>query len=164
MTKQRRTFSAEFKMEAASLVLDDGYSVPAAARSIGVGETALRRWVDQLKIERGGITPTTKALDMAWEQRGRPKNVTFHSDQGSQYGSRKFRQKLYQYRITQSMSRRGNCWDNAPMERLFISLKTEWIPATGYSILVQAKKDTSYYLMEYYNRQRPHQANDGLSP
>lgn len=62
MTKQRRTFSAEFKMEAASLVLDDGYSVPAAARSIGVGETALRRWVDQLKIERGGITPTTKAL------------------------------------------------------------------------------------------------------
>ncbi|WP_268821632.1 DDE-type integrase/transposase/recombinase, partial [Vibrio anguillarum] len=103
------------------MVLDDGYSVPAAARSIGVGETALRRWVDQLKIERGGITPTTKALDMAWEQRGRPKNVTFHSDQGSQYGSRKFRQKLYQYRITQSMSRRGNCWDNAPMERLFIS-------------------------------------------
>lgn len=62
MTKQRRTFSAEFKMEAASLVLDDGYSVPAAARSIGVGETALRRWVDQLKIERGGITPATKAL------------------------------------------------------------------------------------------------------
>ena len=62
MTKQRRTFSAEFKMEAASLVLDEGYSVPAAALSIGVGETALRRWVDQLKIERGGIMPTTKAL------------------------------------------------------------------------------------------------------
>ncbi|MBM4843129.1 transposase, partial [Vibrio parahaemolyticus] len=59
MTKrQRRTFSAEFKMDAASLVLDQGYSVPEAARSMNVGETALRRWVDQLKIERGGTTPT----------------------------------------------------------------------------------------------------------
>ncbi|AEX24947.1 IS3 family transposase [Vibrio fluvialis] len=63
MTKrQRRTFSAEFKMDAASLVLDQGYSVPEAARSMNVGETALRRWVDQLKIERGGTTPTAKAL------------------------------------------------------------------------------------------------------
>jgi transposase len=63
MTKrQRRTFSAEFKIDAASLVLDQGYSVPEAARSMDVGETALRRWVDQLKIERGGTTPTAKAL------------------------------------------------------------------------------------------------------
>ncbi|MGR5470155.1 transposase, partial [Vibrio astriarenae] len=63
MTKrQRRTFSAEFKMDAASLVLDQGYSIPEAARSMDVGETALRRWVDQLKIERGGTTPTAKAL------------------------------------------------------------------------------------------------------
>ncbi|OLQ93863.1 transposase [Vibrio ponticus] len=63
MTKrQRRTFSAEFKIDAASLVLDQGYSIPEAARSMDVGETALRRWVDQLKIERGGATPTTKAL------------------------------------------------------------------------------------------------------
>ena len=123
-----------------------------------------RRVVGWALSDKPDAELATKALDMAWEQRGRPKNVTFHSDQGSQYGSRKFRQKLWRYRITQSMSRRGNCWDNAPMERLFRSLKTEWIPATGYSTLVQAKKDISYYLMEYYNRQRPHQANDGLSP
>ncbi|WP_172380269.1 IS3 family transposase [Vibrio sp. Vb339] len=372
MTKrQRRTFSAEFKLDAASLVLDQGYSIPEAANSMGVGETALRRWVDQLKVERGGMTPTTKALtpeqkkiqelearinrsereksilkkghrslnvgrtrtfslidklrehesvkmlcelfnvasscyykfkqrkpdanrirlasqikelfnmsrgsagsrtlvsmlsaegikagrfkvrqimreadlmskqpgshryrhakverldipnllkrefsvstpnrvwcgdityiwsgskwtylavvldlfsrrvvgwslsdkpdtelvskalDMAWEQRGCPKNVMFHSDQGCQYSSRNYRQRLWRYRITQSMSRRGNCWDNAPMERLFRSLKTEWIPATGYLTQAQAKKDISHYLMSYYNRQRPHQTNDGLSP
>ncbi|MEZ8087938.1 cache domain-containing protein [Vibrio sp. 1S139] len=106
----------------------------------------------------------SKALEMAWEQRGCPKNVMFHSDQGCQYSSRKYRQRLWRYRITQSMSRRGNCWDNAPMERLFRSLKTEWIPATGYLTQAQAKKDISHYLMSYYNRQRPHQANDGLSP
>ncbi|WP_141709977.1 IS3 family transposase [Vibrio tasmaniensis] len=372
MTKrQRRTFSTEFKLDAASLVLDQGYSIPEAANSMGVGETALRRWVDQLKVERGGMTPmakaltpeqkkiqelevrinrlereksifkkghrslnvgrtrtfslidklrehesvkmlcelfnvasscyyefkqrkpdasrirlasqikelfnmsrgsagsrtlvsmlseegikagrfkvrqimreadlmskqpgshryrhakverpdipnllkrefsvstpnrvwcgdityiwsgskwtylavvldlfsrrvvgwslsdkpdtelVSKALGMAWEQRGCPKNVMFHSDQGCQYSSRKYRQRLWRYRITQSMSRRGNCWDNAPMERLFRSLKTEWIPATGYLTQAQAKKDISHYLMSYYNRQRPHQANDGLSP
>ena len=67
-----------------------------------------------------------KVLDMAYEQRGRPQRLLFHSDRGSQYGSRQFRQRLWRYRMCQSMSRRGNCWDNAPMERVFRSLKTEW--------------------------------------
>ncbi|WP_162813957.1 transposase, partial [Vibrio tetraodonis] len=63
MTKrQRRTFSSEFKVDAASLVLDQGYSISEAARSLDIGDTALRRWVDQLKIERGGETPTVQAL------------------------------------------------------------------------------------------------------
>ena len=63
MTKrQRRTFSSEFKVDAASLVLDQGYSISEAARSLDIGDTALRRWVDQLKIERGGETPAGKAL------------------------------------------------------------------------------------------------------
>ena len=105
-----------------------------------------------------------KALNMAWEQRGKPCDVMFHSDQGSQYTSRQFRRYLWRYRMKQSMSRRGNCWDNAPMERLFRSLKSEWIPATGYQTLVQATKDISYYLMTRYNWVRPHQYNDGLAP
>lgn len=72
-----------------------------------------------------------KVLDMVYEQRGKPQKVLFHSDQGSQFASRLFRQRLWRYRMEQSMSRRGNCWDNSPMERLFHSLKSEWIPATG---------------------------------
>ena len=107
---------------------------------------------------------TCQALDRAYEQRGRPKGVLFHSDQGSQYGSIKFRQCLWRYRITQSMSRRGNCWDNAPMERVFRSLKTEWIPNLGYSSFEQAQQDVSDYLMRHYNCDRPHQHNAGLSP
>lgn len=62
MTRQRRSFSAEFKLEAACLVLDQGYSIPEACRSLSIGETVLRRWVKQLEQERGGNTPTTKAL------------------------------------------------------------------------------------------------------
>ena len=62
LKRQRRTFSTEFKHEAACLVLDQGYSIPEASRSLDVGETALRRWVQQLKLERGGETPVSKAL------------------------------------------------------------------------------------------------------
>ena len=62
MTKQRRTFTPEFKREAACLVLDQGYSDAEAARSLGLGESALRRWVNQLQQERGGVTPASKAL------------------------------------------------------------------------------------------------------
>jgi putative transposase len=87
----------------------------------------------------------------------------FHSDQGSQYASRMFRQRLWRYRIKQSTSRRGNCWDNAPMERLFRSLKTEWVPATVYLSKGEAQKDIGDYLMRYYNWERPHQHNKGLA-
>ena len=62
MTKQRRSFTPEFKREAASLVLDQGYSHIEAARSLGLVESALRRWVKQLQEERAGVTPKSKAL------------------------------------------------------------------------------------------------------
>lgn len=72
-----------------------------------------------------------KALERAYEQRGRLRKVLFHSDQGSRYGNRSFRQRLWRYRFKQSMSRRGNCHDNAPMKRLFRNLKTEGVSAVG---------------------------------
>ena len=62
MTKQRPVFSAEFKREAADLVLKQNYSFIEASRSLGIDESALRRWVGQLQQERGGVTPTSKAL------------------------------------------------------------------------------------------------------
>lgn|GEM_PF-3222470 len=83
---------------------------------------------------------TTRALRVAYESRGCPQQLMFHSDQGCHYTSIEFRQMLWRYRIKQSMSRRGNCWDNAPMERLF-SLKTEWMPEHGYASQEQAEAD-----------------------
>jgi transposase len=62
MSRKRRSFTTEFKHEAARLVLDKGYSISEASRSLDVGETALRRWVNQLEQERGGSTPKAKAL------------------------------------------------------------------------------------------------------
>lgn len=62
MARQRRTFSTEFKLDAARLVIEQGYSIPEASRSLDVGESALRRWVQQLQQEQGGDTPKSKAL------------------------------------------------------------------------------------------------------
>lgn len=62
MTRKRRTFTPEFKQETASLVLDQGYSIAQACTSMGVGESALRRWVQQLSDERQGVTPKGKAI------------------------------------------------------------------------------------------------------
>ena len=123
-----------------------------------------RRVVGWAMSDKADVNLTIKALDRAYEQRGRPLNVLFHSDQGSQYGATKFRQRLWRYQMTQSMSRRGNCWENSPMERLFRSLKTEWVPNTGYHSLQKAEQDISYYLMDYYNWQRPHSYNEMTAP
>ncbi|WP_369681426.1 IS3 family transposase [Pseudomonas gingeri] len=108
-------------------------------------------------------TLTCEALRMAVELRGRPKEVLFHSDQGCQYTSHKFRNELMTHRINQSMSRKGQCWDNAPMERFFGSLKSEWMPEGGYSSEQEARADLQQYVMRY-NNTRLHSYNDYRSP
>lgn len=107
---------------------------------------------------------TAKALRLAFEARGRPEKLMFHSDQGSHYTSLKFRQTLWRFQIKQSMSRRGNCWDNAPMERFFRSFKTEWMPDIGYEGINEAKDAIKDYISGYYSTIRPHSFNDGLTP
>lgn len=62
MSKQRRSFSPDFKRQAAGLVLDQGYSHAEACRSVGIAESVLRRWVQQVQLERQGVTPPGKAI------------------------------------------------------------------------------------------------------
>ncbi|EPJ2030745.1 IS3 family transposase [Escherichia albertii] len=107
---------------------------------------------------------TMKALEMAWETRGKPGGMLFHSDQGSHYTSRQFRQLLWRYQIRQSMSRRGNCWDNSPMERFFRSLKNEWMPVVGYVSFSEAAHAITDYIVGYYSALRPHEYNGRLPP
>ena len=107
---------------------------------------------------------TAKALTMAYESRGRPSGVLFHSDQGGHYTSRAYRQLLWRYRFTQSLSRRGHCYDNAPMERLFRSFKSEWMPTLGFQSLDEANRAVWDYLAGYYSQVRPHCHNRGKTP
>lgn len=104
---------------------------------------------------------TMKALEMAWETRGKPGGVMFHSAQGSHYTSRQFRQLLWRYLIRQSMSWRGNCWDNSPMERFFRSLKNEWMPVVGYVSFSEAAHAITDYIVRYYSALRLHEYNGG---
>ena len=86
MTKQRRTFSPELKQQAACLVLDQGYGHMEASRSVGVGETVLRRWVQQLQMERPDAKLVNTMLDAAIEKVA-DSNVrpVIHSDRGAHY-------------------------------------------------------------------------------
>ena len=122
-----------------------------------------RRVVGWACSDRPDSCLTGKALHRAWESRGRPKGVLFHSDQGCHYTSESFRQQLERYHLKQSMSRRSNCWDNSPMERFFRSYKTEWMPKERYRSFEQADKDIAAY-MTYYNDQRGHSYNNYQSP
>ncbi|QHA89927.1 DDE-type integrase/transposase/recombinase [Serratia rhizosphaerae] len=68
---------------------------------------------------------TGKVPSITWGARGKPANLLYHSDQGSHYASRNFRQLLWSCQMKKSLSRRRDCWDNSPMERFFRSLTTE---------------------------------------
>lgn len=107
---------------------------------------------------------TATALSRAYESRGKPAGILFHSDQGRHFTSTYFRQYLWRYRMQQSMSRRGNCWDNAPMERFFRSVKSEWIADIGYRSYREAELMIGRYIGGYYSQYRPHQHNGGLPP
>lgn len=83
---------------------------------------------------------------MAYETPGQPRDVIFHSDQRSQYIGLKYQQLLWRYMVKQSVIRRGNCWDNSPMERFFRSLKTEGVPANGCAGEDDARQQISGYI------------------
>jgi putative transposase len=105
------------------------------------------------------------ALRMAWFKRRPSKHggLIFHSDRGSQYASQDFRNVLEEYGITSSMSRRGNCWDNACSETLFGSLKVERLHGQRFETRRQAKDETLAWLL-WYNRARLHSTLAYVSP
>jgi len=105
------------------------------------------------------------ALRMAWFKRhpGVDAGLIFHSDRGSQYASSGFRDVLNEYGIMSSMSRRGNCWDNACSETLFGSLKVERLHGQRFKTRRQAKDETISWLL-WYNRDRLHSTLAYVSP
>ncbi len=100
-----------------------------------------------------------EALEMAVGRRlltGGPEALLFHSDRGSQYAARSYQEQLQEWGIICSMSRRGNCWDNAPVESFFATLKKEEVHREYYLTHEQAKASLFYYIEVFYNRKRRH--------
>lgn len=104
------------------------------------------------------------ALLMALFKRKFPIGVIVHSDRGSQYCSNKYRQIIKNNQLIGSMSRKGNCWDNAVTESFFHTLKVELVHETSYKSRDLAKQSIFQYIEEYYNNKRIHSSIDYKTP
>ncbi len=106
----------------------------------------------------------TDALMMALWRRGPSKELLHHSDQGSQYTSDLFQKLLSEHGIECSLSRRGDCWDNAAMESFFSSLKTERLHRRTYRSRDEVRADVFDYIERFYNPRRRHSTLGYVSP
>lgn len=106
----------------------------------------------------------TQAMEMATAARGVAPGLIIHSDRGTQYRSINYVNYLERLGVKRSMSRKGNCWDNAVMESFYARLKVELIYAKNYQSITEARSGIFGYIEIFYNRKRRHSANDGLSP
>jgi putative transposase len=104
------------------------------------------------------------AILMAVWRRKPKQSVIIHSDQGTQYGSDDWLRFCREHNLEPSMSRRGNCWDNAAIESFFSSLKKERIKKRIYKTRELARADVFDYIEVFYNRQRRHSHLGGVSP
>ena len=114
--------------------------------------------------ERMSADIVTEALNMAWLRRRPQPGLIHHSDRGSQYASGVFQALLRHYGMTCSMSRKGNCWDNAPTESFFNSLKNERVHGRRYRTRGEARVDLFEYIEVFFNRRRRHSTLGLKSP
>ena len=106
----------------------------------------------------------TDALSMAYRRRLPGLGLLHHSDRGSQYASEEYRRLLSRYGMRISMSRKGDCWDNAPVESFFGTLKRELVHHRKYRTRNEARRDIFEYIEVFYNRQRLHSSLGYMSP
>ena len=121
---------------------------------------AIVGWAMSTRIDQA---LATDALTMAIKQRGTAPDI-LHSDRGSIYAAADYRKLLEQESIRQSMSRKGDCWDNAPMESFFHTLKTELVMHRDYHSREDARTDLFEYIEVFYNRQRRHSTIQYATP
>ncbi len=105
-----------------------------------------------------------KALQKACDRRMPGKGLIIHSDQGSQFGSQKFQEYLKSREFVQSMSRRGNCWDNACVESFFRLIKVEELNEYKFKDINEVQYAVFCYIEYFYNRKRIHSRLDYMSP
>ena len=100
--------------------------------------------------------------DMLSRGRGRP-GCIIHSDRGATYCSKDYRQLIRDNLFVCSMSKKGDCWDNAPMESFWGKMKSEWL-ASKYRTITEAKRDVYEYVWHFYPRERPHETFKYMTP
>lgn len=122
-----------------------------------------RRVVGWAFSRTADVELSLRALRLAVSLRKPSSELVFHSDQGCQYTADRFMAYLAERQIVQSMSRRGNCWDNAVVERYFRTQKHDWSPENGYTSHFEAERDVMDFIV-HYNHRRCHSASNNLPP
>ena len=120
-----------------------------------IGWSASARMTRQLAID---------ALEMALGKRDPGQGLLHHTDRGSQYASNEYQNILKDHHVVCSMSRKGNCWDNAVAESFFGRLKSEWVNHQRYHSRSEAIQSLFYYIEIFYNRKRRHSSINYLTP
>jgi putative transposase len=118
-------------------------------------------WQMSTRIDQ---TLVNDALKAALMSRGKPRGVMIHTDRGSQYCSKSFRALIKQHGLVQSMSRKGNCWDNAVAESFFATLKRHCVHGQPLKTRAQMRLVVFEFIEVYYNRVRRHSANGWQTP
>jgi len=118
-------------------------------------------WTAQPTLDR---SLTLAALDQALRRRRPGPGLMHHSDRGVQYACNDYRNRLAQHGIVVSMSRRGDCWDNAVAESFFATLEWELVQDVDWPTRNQASHDLFEYIEIWYNRKRRHSSLDYLTP
>jgi transposase InsO family protein len=129
-----------------------------------VMDLAARRIVGWAMSERIDRALACDALTDALDRRRPAPGLIHHSDRGSQYASADYQALLAQHGLIPSMSRKGNCWDNAPMESFFHSLKVEWLHDQTFRTRTVARQAIFTFIEVWYNRQRLHSTLGYRSP
>jgi len=127
-------------------------------------DLATRRVVGWALADHMETSLVADALRMAIAARRPSPGLIFHADRGCQYTSEQFRQLLADHHITQSLSRRGQCWDNSVAESWFATYKTELVYRGAWPTIAKLRTATFDYIEVFYNRHRRHSALGGLSP
>jgi len=125
-------------------------------------DVATRRVVGHAMSNRISADLAAQAFQRAVDEFGAPE--MFHSDRGVEYAARSFRELLRRYDVVQSMSRKGNCWDNALAESFFASLKNELVHQRRFSTRNEARTAVFEYVVGYYNRVRLHSSLGFMTP
>jgi putative transposase len=141
------------------LPTNEGFLYLAAIEDLATREIVGWSMADHLRADL-----CTDALVMALQRRRPEPGLIHHSDRGVQYAAEPYRRVLERHGIKQSMSRRGNCLDNAPMESFFASLKTEHVHHVRFRTRAEAKAAVFDYVEVFYNRQRLHSALGHRTP
>jgi putative transposase len=123
-----------------------------------------RRIIGWAMDDRVTTALTSQALEMALHHRGMPTGLLHHSDRGCQYAATVYQQRLLALNIQCSMSRPGNCWDNAVVESFFATLKTELIRQRPFATRQAARAEIFEYMEGFYNRRRRHSSLGYRSP